>query len=121
VARFPTNLHNVTKKKTGGEGVLVPENCNICSREGVNSSEEGVAGWVVFKEFSVKHSFTLETSMCGTTHGHFDESDYESIGFAFCEAIIETFIHHTPERSANSSPELDLSMSQRSFMNDLDQ
>jgi hypothetical protein len=93
--------------------VLVPDYCNIYSREGVSSAEEGVAGWVVFKEFSVKHSFTLESSMCGTVNGHFEESDYENIGAAFCEAIIETFVDTSP--SSEKGGDISLSSSTKVF------
>lgn len=84
---------------TGIEHLLLPHlmsNCSpafsseLCDYK-VERSRESTARITVWREFSVKRSYTLETSYCGCDQGpykgyHFDTIHFQEIGANFCIA-----------------------------------
>lgn len=61
---------------------------------GTNKSKESTGRVVVFKEFNITNSYTLESSFCGPTEGynkdcHFSMINLQNMGHMFCRTIFE--------------------------------
>ena len=60
----------------------------------VQKDRETTGRVVVWKEFNIINSFTLEASFCGSTSGkfsdcHFTPNQYRDIGKTFCTTLLE--------------------------------
>jgi hypothetical protein len=51
-------------------------------------AKQSTARIVVFKEFSISNSFTLETSFKGSSDSHFTETDLRKLGLSLCRQIL---------------------------------
>jgi len=77
---------------------LLNKNCEDfsyhCCGFGVNKSKESTGRVVVWREFSIQNSYTLEVSFCGPTGGskngfHFKMQDLINMGKSFAKTILE--------------------------------
>jgi hypothetical protein len=81
-------MDHLAQSKENGEGVIDLGSCHSYLPDNLASTgQEGVAGLVMFKELGIPYSYTLENSLCGFINGHWEESDYENVGYIFCEAL----------------------------------
>lgn len=61
---------------------------------GLQKAKESTARVVLYKEFGIINSFTMEASFCGSNFGkhadfHFNQEHLQQIGHDFCEALLE--------------------------------
>jgi hypothetical protein len=60
---------------------------------GVQKAKESTARIVLFKEFGITNSYTIEASFCGASFGnkadfHFNQEELQEFGHEFCEALL---------------------------------
>ena len=84
---------------------MFEENCENFNFEDcsfvVHTSKESCGRVVMFKEFNIIYSYTLEASFCGPTRGTYDQCHFttailESIGKSFCLTLYD--MSEDPER-----------------------
>ena len=66
------------------------EDCSFA----VHKAKESCARVVMWREFNLINSFTLESSFCGPTRGcyrgyHFTSTMFETMGRMFCKSLVD--------------------------------
>jgi cytosolic carboxypeptidase protein 2/3 len=61
---------------------------------GLQKAKEATARIVLYKEFGIVNSFTMEASFCGANFGkhtdfHFNQEHFQQLGHDFCEALLD--------------------------------
>jgi hypothetical protein len=93
--------NNLSKEKKNRERIfpyMMSKRCDEFSFEGcsfsVQKAKESTARVVLWKEYSLINSFTLECSFCGPTSGSYKDSHFTiplllDIGKKFCQTLVE--------------------------------